>query len=72
MDTNQKLEMVRMLGDSGSLFENEKRKAFGIQPLSELAGVRMQSLNYVNVEIASAYQLNGSKGEGEDVNAENT
>ena len=72
MDTNQKLEMVRMLGDSGSLFENEKRKAFGIQPLSELAGVRMQSLNYVNVEIASAYQLNSSKGEGEDVNAENT
>ena len=70
MDTNQKLEMVRMLGDSGSLFENEKRKAFGIQPLSELAGVRMQSLNYVNVEIASAYQLNSSKGEGED--AENT
>jgi len=57
MTINQKLEMVRMLGDSGSMFENEKRRAFGLQPLPELEGVRMQSLNYANVEIASDYQV---------------
>lgn len=50
MDTTQKLEMVRMLGDSGALYENEKRVAFGLRPLSELAGVRMMSKNYGTVD----------------------
>ena len=57
MSVSQKLEMVRVLGDSGSLYENEKRVAFGLRPLPELAGVRKQSLNYVDVEIANQYQL---------------
>ena len=35
--------MVRVLGDSGSLYENEKRVAFGLRPLPELAGVEMVS-----------------------------
>ena len=38
-------------------YENEKRVAFGLRPLPELEGVRMQSLNYVNVEIAAKYQI---------------
>lgn len=57
MSVDQTLEMVRLLGDSGSLYENEKRVAFGLRPLPELEGVRMQSLNYVNVEIAGTYQV---------------
>ncbi len=57
MSIDQTLEMVRLLGDSGSLYENEKRVAFGLRPLPELEGVRMQSLNYVNVEIAAKYQI---------------
>lgn len=57
MTMNQKLEMVRMLGDSGAMYENERRRAFGLQPLPELEGVRMQSLNYVNTKIASQYQV---------------
>lgn len=60
MSVDQTLEMVRLLGDSGSLYENEKRVAFGLRPLPELEGVRMQSLNYVNVEIASTYQVGNS------------
>lgn len=64
MSVDQTLEMVRLLGDSGSLYENEKRIAFGLRPLPELEGVRMQSLNYVNVDIATQYQV-GSKKEGE-------
>ena len=30
MSTDQTIEMVRLLGDSGTLYENEKRVAFGI------------------------------------------
>lgn len=63
MSTQEKLEFVRLLGDSGSIFENEKRVAFGLMPLAELEGVRMQSLNYVNVKIAGQYQTNSAGGE---------
>ena len=56
MTMQQKLELVRLLGDSGALFENEKREIFGLRPLPELQGVRKQSLNYVDVEIANTYQ----------------
>ena len=68
MSVDQTLEMVRLLGDSGSLYENEKRVAFGLMPLPELEGVRMQSLNYVDVEIANKYQVgnNSNKSGGEN------
>lgn len=64
MTTDQKLEMIRLLGDSGALYENEKRAAFGLAPLPELAGKRMQSLNYVDINIANKYQLQGKEGDG--------
>ncbi len=48
LTTDQTIEMVRLLGDSGTLYENEKRVAFGMRPLPELEGVRMMSLNYAN------------------------
>lgn len=57
MDIDQTIEMIKLLGASGTLFENEKRVALGYRPLSELEGKRMQSLNYVDVEIANDYQL---------------
>lgn len=60
MSVDQTLEMVRLLGDSGSLYENEKRVAFGLRPLPELEGKRMQSLNYVDVADAKAYQTGGN------------
>ena len=63
MSVDQTLEMVRLLGDSGALYENEKRVAFGLRPLPELEGVRMQSLNYVDVNIAGKYQMQGKAGE---------
>lgn len=70
MSTQQTLEMVNLLGQSGTLYENEKRTAFGLEPLAELQGVRMQSLNYVDVSIAKSYQLDDtikqdSNGNGE-------
>ena len=68
MSVDQTLEMIRLLGDSGALYENEKRVAFGLKPLKELEGVRMQSLNYVNVNIANKYQLDegGSEENGKE------
>lgn len=63
MTTDQILEMIRLLGDSGALYENEKRVAFGKRPLPELVGVRMMSLNYVNVDIANRYQLKDGGGD---------
>lgn len=71
MSVDQTLEMVRLLGDSGSLYENEKRIAFGLRPLPELEGVRMQSLNYVNTNIASQYQV-GQGGAKDESNREDS
>lgn len=48
MTTGQKLELVRLLGDHGGLYVNEIREMFGFAPDPGLAGVRMQSLNYVD------------------------
>ena len=68
MSIDQTLEMIRLLGDSGALFENEKRAALGLKPLKELEGVRKMSLNYVDVNIANKYQTGGE----EDVNTGQT
>lgn len=59
---SQKIEIARILGDSGALLENEKRKLFGLAPLPELEGMRKQSLNYVDTKIANTYQTQ-QKGE---------
>lgn len=64
LNMQQTIEVMRILGDAGSVFENEKRQAFGLPPLAELEGVRMQSLNYVNVENAKEYQVGGGEENG--------
>ncbi len=66
MNTTQILEAIRLLGDRGELFGNENRMAIGLEPLEELVGVRMQSLNYINTEYAKEYQLKDIKMEGEN------
>jgi HK97 family phage portal protein len=60
MSTAQTLEAIRIVGDRGSLYENEIRVALGLTPLAELVGVRMQSLNYVNADYAKQYQTGGN------------
>lgn len=62
MTMTQKLELARILGDRGAIYENEIRVMFGLQPLPELNGKRKQSLNYVDVEIANDYQLGNDLG----------
>ena len=64
LNTAQTIEMVRLLGDRGALYDNEARVAFGLEPLQELKGRRSQSLNYVDASIAKQYQLNLEKDPG--------
>lgn len=68
MNTSQTLEMVNLLGQSGALFENEKRVAFGMPPLPELNGVRLQSLNYIDTKLAQQYQIKNIQSDSVDNN----
>lgn len=61
MSVDQTLQMVTLLSNTGALYENEKRVAFGLRPLPELVGKRFQSLNWVDVNIANEYQA-GTQG----------
>ena len=70
MSTDQTLQMVNLLGASGALYENEKRVAFGLRPLPELEGKRLQSLNYVDASIANKYQV-GNDGNTGGENSDN-
>ncbi len=63
LNRQQAIEVIKWLGQSGTLFENEKRTILGLKPIKELEGVRMQSLNYINVNDANRYQ-NGDDGSG--------
>lgn len=56
MSVDQTLQMVTLLSNTGALYENEKRIAFGLRPLPELEGKRYMSLNWVDMEIANQYQ----------------
>lgn len=61
----QTIEMIKELSPTGALFENEKRTALGLKPLPELEGLRYMSLNWINADDASKYQvgLQGAKTE---------
>lgn len=61
MTVDQTLEMVNMLGNTGAIYENEKRVAFGLRPLPELEGKRYMSLNWVDADIANQYQVGKQK-----------
>lgn len=57
MSTSQKLELINILAPTGAIFENEKRTIFGLLPLPELEGKRYMSLNWVDADMASQYQM---------------
>lgn len=65
MSVEQTLQMVTLLSNTGALYENEKRVAFGLRPLAELEGKRYMSLNWVDVAIAQQYQT-GNIGGGDN------
>jgi HK97 family phage portal protein len=57
MTMDQTIEMIKELSPTGALFENEKRAALGMRPLPELEGKRYMSLNWINADDASQYQV---------------
>lgn len=57
MTVSQTLEMINTLAPTGGLFENEKRTALGLRPLPELEGKRFMSLNWIEADKASQYQV---------------
>lgn len=57
LSVDQALRMVEELAPSGELYSNEKREMFGLEPLPELVGKRYMSLNWIDADIAQAYQL---------------
>ena len=61
MNTDQTIEMVTLLSNTGALYENEKRVFFGLRPLPELTGKRYTSLNWIDANNAKAYQIGQKK-----------
>ena len=57
LSIQQTLEMINILSPTGALFENEKRTALGLRPLPELKGKRYMSLNWIDANNASQYQV---------------
>lgn len=64
MTVEQTIEMVTLLSNTGAMYENEKRVAFGLRPLPELEGKRYTSLNWIDANSANAYQV------GKDANVD--
>lgn len=57
MTVSQTLDMIKNLSPTGALYENEKRVALGLMPLPELEGKRYMSLNWIDANNASQYQV---------------
>lgn len=70
MSMEQTIQMVTLLSNTGALYENEKRVAFGLKPLAELEGKRYMSLNWVDSDIANKYQSGGDSNNEEQDNNE--
>jgi HK97 family phage portal protein len=69
MSTNNKVELAKIATEVGNMMLNEINEMFGIPPF-EGGNRRLQSLNYVNVDLIDKYQLNkslegGKKGDKE-------
>lgn len=68
MSVDQKIQMLKELAPTGSLFENEKRVMFGLRPLEELEGKRYMSLNWIDATKANEYQVGGADNETDESN----
>lgn len=71
MSMGQKIELVNLLAPTGAIFENEKRTIFGLMPLPELEGKRYMSLNWIDANDASQYQVGKVNVDVEDKQSTN-
>lgn len=72
MTVEQTLELVNILAPTGAMYENEKRAAFGLRPLEELKGKRYMSLNWIDAQNASKYQVGQDPADVEVVDVDET
>lgn len=61
MTTEQKIRYIEVVAPLGAIYLNEIRTMFGKAPDPDLVGVRLQSLNWIDVNIAKDYQLENYK-----------
>lgn len=57
LTVQQKLELINTLAPQGGGYVNEYRTWLGLKPLPELAGKRFMSLNWIDADKASQYQV---------------
>ena len=72
LSVQQTLDMINILSPTGALFENEKRTALGLRPLPELVGKRYMSLNWIDADNASQYQVGEEDEKVEVIDEEKT
>lgn len=60
LDAKEKAELATLARDTGLMTINEIRELYGMSPI-EGGDRRLQSLNYVNVDLVDNYQLNEEK-----------
>ena len=60
MDAAEKRELAQLARDTGLMTLNEIRELYGMSPIDG-GDKRLQSLNYVNVDLVDKYQLNDEK-----------
>lgn len=60
MTVDQTVEIVTLLANTGAMYENEKRVAFGLRPLPELEGKRYMSLNWIDSNQEAAYRASNT------------
>ena len=65
LDAAEKRELAQLVRDTGLMTLNEIRELYGMSPI-EGGDKRLQSLNYVNVELVDKYQLQDRKFSGSD------
>lgn len=70
LSTQTKLELLKTVGEQGLLSDDEKLALLGYPPLADGSGSRRtMSLNYIDVNLANAYQLgNLNKTQGGKAN----
>lgn len=65
MDAAEKRELAQLARDTGLMTINEMRELYGMYPIDG-GDRRLQSLNYVNVDLVDKYQLDANKNSGGD------
>lgn len=66
MTISETLQMISEFSPTGTLLENEKRVFVGLRPLPELEGKRYMSLNWIDANNASQYQVGRDQQKEED------